>query len=112
MLSFASLLNRTSVKGVSKATSLKVGDSIKPSLRSDGGKGLVLVVGRVTHEDGKYASKKNPVNLTVSITTAEGETSQTLNITDADGMHLGDVNRSDVEAMIKAITSMTVTEIK
>jgi hypothetical protein len=112
MLSFTALLNRNTVKGAVKASSLKVGDEIKPSLRSDGGKGLVLVVGRVTHEDGTYASKKNPVNLTVAIKTAKGETSETLTVTDADGCHLGEVVKADVEDMIEAVTSMTVTEIK
>ena len=112
MLSFTALLNRNTVKGAVKASSLKVGDVIKAGLRSDGGKGLVLVLGRVTHEDGTYASKKNPVTVTVAIKTAEGETSETLNVTDADGCHLGEANRGDVEAMIKAIVTMTVTEIK
>ena len=113
MLSFTALLTKSAVKGASKATSLKVGDVVKPALRSDGGKGLVLVLGRVTHADGKYASKKNPLALTVAIETTEGEkVTETLTVTDADGCHLGGAERAEVEAMIASIKTMTVTEIK
>ena len=112
MLNFTSLLSKAS-KSPTKVAFLCVGDSIKPTIRSNGGTGLVLVLGRIGHADGSYGSKKNPVSLTVEMKTKDGETqTETLCVTDADGVHLGTATRSEVEAMIASIASMTVKEIK
>jgi hypothetical protein len=112
MLNFASLLNKAN-KPASKAGFLAVGDVVTPSIRSDGGKGLVLKLGRVCHSDKSYASKKNPISLTVEIKTKAGETTtEVLSVTDADGCHLGTAERSEVEAMLAQIDTMTVKEIK
>ena len=113
MLNFSALLKGKTEKAGQKAGFIKVGDVVTPSLRSDGGKGLVLKIGRVAHADGSYASKKNPLSVTLEIKEKGGETStQTLAVTDADGCHLGVADRAEVEAMLATIETMTVKEIK
>ena len=110
-INFGQLLAGTKTsKG--KAASIRIGDLIKPALRSDGGEGFVMRIGRVMR-DGAYASRKNPIQLTVKIQTKDGqEKEETLPVTDADGVHLGKVNKAEVEAMLAEISRMEVVEIK
>ena len=111
-INFEQLLAGTKSTSKGKAGALKVGDLIKHSLRSDGGEGFVMKVGRVMRGE-TYASRKNPIQLTVKILTKDGqETVETLPVTDADGVHLGRVSKAEVEAMLAEIKQMQVVEIK
>ena len=111
-INFGRLLAGTKSTTKGKAGALKVGDLIKPSLRSDGGEGFVMRIGRVMRGE-TYASRKNPIQLTVKIQTKDGqEKEETLPVTDADGVHLGKVNKAEVEAMLAEISRMEVVEIK
>jgi len=94
-----------------KAGVLAVGQTIRLHTRNDGNGGLVLVLGRIMR-DGKYASKKNPIAVTLDLTTKEGTTSETLSVTDADGVHLGAADKAAVETMIKSLVKVVVKEIK
>ena len=112
-LNFSALLNKTTSKGATKATVLKEGDVVHPTVRSDGGHGFVLKLGRVVNASGTYASKKNPINITVEILSKDGEKdTQTLAVTDADGVHLGVTDRVEIDKMLASIESMTIKEIK
>lgn len=111
-MNFSSLLKTTSAPAAKGGNTLVVGSVIHPRLRSDGGKGLVLVLGRVTR-NGAYASRKNPISLTVKIEDLSGKhTTETFCVTDADGVHLGAVNRKQIEETLAQISNMTVTEVK
>ena len=106
---FSAFISRNQAKA--GAGVLAVGQTIKLHTRNDGNGGLVLVLGRIMR-DGKYASKKNPIAVTLDLTTKEGTTSETLSVTDADGVHLGAADKAAVEALISTLTRVVVKEIK
>jgi len=92
-------------------SSLKAGDSVNLRLRNDGNGGFVLVVGRILVGD-KYPSRKNPVSVTLEMKAKDGKVSEeVLQITDADGVHLGKCNKEEVEKMIAGLASVTVKKI-
>jgi len=113
-MNFLNLVGAKAGKASKAAGSLKAGDLVEGfGLRGDGGRGLVLKLGRLTHSDGSYGSRKNPVKLVVDVLYRDGRTEQQrFDVVAANGVHLGEAVRSEVEGFVGSVKSFRVVSVE
>ena len=92
---------------------LKKGDTIHLKIRSDGGKGWALVLGRITVGENKYASKVAPLMVTLKITDKEGKTTtSSYMVKDSDSTHLGQVDKAELDATLSKVDKCVLKSIE